>query len=332
MMRIMALTLAVALALAFAAPGLAEGGTPAPPPLPGGSDDVTVTPSVVVLGRDRQLAVNGRGFGDCTGSFDLSLRIDDTWHGNEPGVLMGSASTTIGPDGALKAVIPIGDAFPGNWTGFVIMEGGCLGEARRLFGPVALAVPATGQAAASAGISAPAGAEGAAGFLVPASFIESAFVPPDKPGATAAGEFHHLSAWVAGVLCATTPATERERSGDLVVYVGLPDQPATCSTPGATVHLSAGADDTPLLNGLRALPGVVQSLRPLYSPPGTGAGPADATGNPASSPAVNPAQTGSGGDSSLPWAPIALVAGVAVVAGGGAAFAVRRRRKQGQRP
>ncbi len=317
-----AIIVSAILALVFAGGASAEG-QETPAPLPGSSNNVVVTPSTVVLGVDHAVAVNGSGFSDCQGKFTLSLLIDDTWRRSEPGALMGSATAEIGPDGKLNAVLPVDSGFPGDWTGYVVMEGGCMGDQRRLFGPVALAVEASGAALEDTGTAVPDGSSRAAGFLIPAAFVDSAFVSPDKAGATAETEFDHLSASVGGTLCytANVAAGGREKSGDVVVWVGLPGQPDACRT-GAKVRLTAGKANSELLNELTPRPGVIQSLRPVYSPPGTGANPDDES---------VARTTASGGEqdegSGRPWGAIgAVLAGVAAVTVGAAVAASRWRR------
>src|SRR6185437_10007237 len=77
---------ATLLALSLMTTALADGAQPTstPAPLPGGSDDVTVAPSTVVLGRDQHVSVTGTGFQDCPGTFELALTIADTWRRSEP--------------------------------------------------------------------------------------------------------------------------------------------------------------------------------------------------------------------------------------------------------
>lgn len=257
------------MATAFAA---ASDTSPAPPNLPGGSDDVRVTPSELVVGDDRGLTVSGSGFQDCPGSFDLALRIDDTWRSSEPGNVMATGVATIGASGDLESTLVVDGSFDSNWSGYVTMEGGCLGSARRLFGPVTLAFKLADPALAADGIAVPPDAQGAAGFLFPADFIAQTYVPPDQPGATAATQFDHFSAWVDGVRCATVDVADGkvERSGDAVVYVGLPGQPSVCRADAAAVTFTSGWDDAALTNRAAARAGILQSIRPFYDPAASG--------------------------------------------------------------
>lgn len=297
------------LALGATLPAAAqEGASSPPPPLPGASDDVTVTPSVVVLGQDREIVVDGRGFEDCPGDFHLELLIDDTWSRSDPGFSMGEITATIGASGDLHATIPVAAEGPADWTGNVVMTGGCLGDVRRLFGPVVLAV-STGSAAKH-GIDIPGAALDVAGFVMPAAFI-------DNPGA-----FHHLTAWAGDMACSTVDVAggALTPAGDAVVFVGLDGQPDACRVPGATVTFSAGREDTPLVNTATLRPGIIQGMRPVYPAPSSG----DPT--PSTTVAPGPPDTGATGprdpSGNPPFALIAAAA-AALLAGTGLALARR---------
>ena len=242
--------------------------------LPGGSNDVTLTPSTIVLGVDASLLITGRGFSDCSGSVNLRLLIDDDWRASQPGALLGAGSGSIDDSGNLEGVIELSDArFPGAWTGYVVMEGACIPEGmRRVFGPVSLAVPIESAETLTGGrIVPPPGAEGAAGFLIPAFFLDRAFVEPNRDGAEPRELVGTLRAMVDGSECASVSVAGTGAGSDVVVYVGMPGQPAACGAADASVVLALGRDVAlPLGNDLNARRGVIQSVRPVFLPPAAG--------------------------------------------------------------
>lgn len=229
--------------------------------LPGRSDSVVVEPAVVVLGVTPSVTVSGTGFWDCAGEFRLRLELADNWRRSIPGHVLGETAARIAADGILNATIALKDEFFGEWTGFVVMEGGCLGDNRRLFGPVQLGLEFSDPRVAEVGIRPPE-EPGVGAILIPGAFATNS-------------EALDFEVWAPDDRCASS-----ERTGNgtaTVAFVGQREQPADCLAGGSVLRLASGRNGTDFLrNEVRLIPNVVQSVRPLAQPPGTSPAPPDA--------------------------------------------------------
>lgn len=262
--RMGALVVAIVASAGFASVSMA-----ATQQLPGSDGTLTLSTTTIVLGETTEIQVAGSGFDDCEGDFQLRARINDQWQADDPGQVVASGAATVPASGDFETTLMIDAAFEGEWTGFITMHGGCYGDTGRGFDSIRLAFVTADPSLADIGVEVPESGESATAFLVPSVFIQSSPVPADRPDSSPAEEFHHISAWAGGELCATVDVAggELTSEGDAVVWVGLPSQPEPCRQPGAAVTFRAWRTDVELLNSESAQPGLLLPIRPAFPAP-----------------------------------------------------------------
>jgi len=226
---------------------------------------VSVSGNVLAVGSADRLAVHGSGFASCAGQgVTISLlvplapapgvnRIDDAPRLN-------SQAVSVDGSGSFTAELTAPSDFPGDWIGYVAMEGQCVVTAKqRLLSEVRIAVRLGSPVGTQLGL-----ADSGEAIVIPATAIQVYPIMPDDPQKDPYA--HFTPARVinsAGADCSDGSTSERNPRGDLVISIDS----ARCPSAEAVV---VGPKQVSLLDPPVILKDHAVGQPVAWPPPGSG--------------------------------------------------------------
>lgn len=300
------------------------------------ADDPTVALSSMYLtpGSSAPLSVHVEGMTDCASSaVVVSLMFPQpTERGygpTEKGAIVSPTELTVDSSGSFEASLAAPGTFPGNWHGYVAVQGSCVefGPARFL-ARVFVRVPLTSDVADELGVDAPSDATvllipSAEVRLIPVLGGETYRTPYEKLGSIRAFDVDSKSTCTAA---AATDTNVLSSGGDIVIQI---PKDSACARAGATTGLTVTNSDIDLLTRARPEPGWVTPVLLQWPAPDASESdetPAAGPGAPLAGTGADAPQGSSGQDGSHLW-PTTLVLACLFVLVVGATVCCRRARR-----